>query len=159
MGSLSDFCLLYFSRFQKFRGFLFISSGKVNCIWALCFLHTLLYSWYACLVRLSCLPNALLCYLYVLRAFLQPSSNHGAKCFAHLLGFTFIVCCISLSTPASRASRIRNYSNYSVRWSLSSLYCVVILSNFCANLSLFVCSFHFHILRMYSLVSSLPIHS
>ena len=159
MDSPSNSYLPYFNRFQKFLGFRFIRSGKVNCNCARYFLHTRLYSWYDFLVRVSFFPNALLHCLYVYLACLHVSPNQGAKCFAHLFGLCYIFYFTSCSTPADMASRIKNSSNYSVRLLLSSLNHVVTLLNSVAKRSLFVCSLHFWILCIYSMVLSLPIHS
>jgi hypothetical protein len=53
---------------------------------------------------------------------LHVSSNQGASCFAHLLGFRLMVdrvVCV-FTTPAFFASAIRNASTFVVRSSLSS---------------------------------------
>jgi hypothetical protein len=74
---------------------------------------------------------------------LHVSSNHGARCFAHRLGFRFW-CDRFLwlfITPAAYASAIRNASTFVVRSSLSSLYALVMLLNAAANASVDVCAF------------------
>jgi hypothetical protein len=151
--------LPYLSSFQKAFGFYFIISGNRNYMCALYFLHIYLYCLNAYLVRLWFFPYKRLVCLYVYLAALQVSSNHGAKCLAQRLGLRWIFYLCTFTTPADIASSIKNVSSFSVRSALSVLYSLVILSSSIANLSSLVCAFHYYILRIYSFVSSRPIHS
>ena len=65
------------------------------------------------------LPFAREAALYVALACLHCSLNHGARCFAHLLGFLWERGGVTFSTPALTASAIIKFSMASARASLS----------------------------------------
>jgi hypothetical protein len=82
--SSAFFCFIIF---QNFFGWYFSISGISNYRCALLFLQVFLKVVYAVFVSVCFLPCLRFVYLYSLFAFLQASSNHGARCFDQRLGF------------------------------------------------------------------------
>lgn len=76
--------------------------------------------------------------------------NHGAKCFAHLLGFFAVRFCETVTTPAAVASSSRNSSILAERVSLSCANSCVIASNAVLNTGVDVWAFHLAALLPYS---------
>ncbi len=97
---------------------------------------------YVLLVSGCFLPFSLFFYLYSRFACLHDASNHGARCFDHLLGLFYLRSELLFTTPASCASDIKKASILLVRRSLLCLYFSVMSSNAAANVSVDVCAFH-----------------
>ena len=148
----------YFSMFQNLIGLYFSISGSSNYSSALWVLQHSLNFVYAIFVWLWFLPCLLFVFLYVALASLQDSSNHGARCFAHLFGFMLILRVLLLITPIFFASRIRNSSILLVRRSLSCLNVSDIVLNCFANMAVDVCAFQSFALLLYSATQSPYIH-
>ena len=77
----------YFSIFQNFFGWYFSISGSSNYKCALLCLQMFLNMVYAVFVSACFLPCLHFVCLYSLFAFLQASSNQGARCFDQRFGF------------------------------------------------------------------------
>jgi hypothetical protein len=131
----------YLSIFQNFIGLYLRMFGSSNCSFALWMLQLSLNFLYAYFVFPCFFPYLRFSLLYYAFAHLHDSSNHGARCLAHLFGFRFYLFLLLLSTPAIFASAMRKSSIFVVRRSLLSLYFCVISSNASANLSVDVCAF------------------
>ena len=132
--------------------------GSSCCSYALLILHVFLNCLYAALVCSCFFPCIRFFALYSRRASLHNVLNQGARCLAQRFGFLYCLVYIALTTPTAMASSIRNSSTRYVRVSLSSWHLSDIAVNFAANWSVEVCAFHVFALRIYSVVSSPPIH-
>jgi hypothetical protein len=146
----------YLIMLQNFLGLYLSRSGSSNCSFALWFLQQSLNFLYASFVLLLFFPYLRFVYLYEAFAHLHDSSNHGARCFAHLFGLILMFCLFLwlLTTPAVFASFIRNYSIFSVRRSFSSSYFYDIWLKAAANVSVDVCAFQIFALLLYSATQS-----
>jgi hypothetical protein len=154
MGLLS----CYLSIFQNLIGLYFNMSGSSNWSCALWALQRSLNFLYATFVWLWFLPCLLFVFLYVALASLQDSSNHGARCLAHLFGLMLILRVLLWITPIFLASRMRNSSILLVRRSLSCLNVSEIVLNYFANIVVDVCACQICALLLYSATQSPWIH-
>ena len=154
MFTATGFVSYYLSMLQNCFGLYFRISGSSNWSFALCLLQLSLNVLYAYLVLRSFFPCLFFICLYYVFASLHDSSNHGARCFAHLFGLMFCFCFCLFSTPAFIASDIKYSSIFLLLFSLSLLYFYVISSNPIPNTSVDVCSFHIFALRLYSATQS-----
>ena len=132
--------------------------GSSCCSYALLILHVFLNCLYAALVCSCFFPCIRFVALYSRRASLHNVLNQGARCLAQRFGFLYCLVYIALTTPAAMASSMRNSSTRFVLVSLSSVNLSEIALNLAANWSVEVCAFHVFALRIYSVVSSPPIH-
>jgi hypothetical protein len=78
---------LPFSNPQNCFGRCLSMSGSVNCMFALPFLHWVINYFRASYVCACIVPLFFTAILYRARASLHLSLYHGARCFAHRLGF------------------------------------------------------------------------
>ena len=157
-GSASLVSSLCLSRLQNCFGLCFSMSGSVNYILARPCLHCCTNYLNASTVCLCMVPLCLTAARYRARATLHLASNHGAKCFAHLLGFLGLRLVYSVTTPADSASLSRNTSIFAVRTSLSAANAVAMALKAVANVCVDVCAVHLAALLLYSLRHSPSTH-
>ena len=149
---------LFFSSPQNCLGRCLSISGRVNWNCALLFLHYFPNCSSASQACLCILPFYFTAFLYLVRAVLHLSLNHGARCFAHLFGFFATRLLLTSRTPAIVASLSRNASIFADRSALSSSYVLVMALNATTNSTVDVCCFHLFALALYSVRYSPYIH-
>ena len=145
---VSSLCL---SILQNYFGLCFSMSGSVNCSLARPCLHCATNYLNASTVCLCIFPFCLTAARYFARAILHLASYHGARCFAHLLGFLGLRVVYAVMTPAFSASRSRNSSILVVQVLLSTANSVAMALKAEVNVCVDVCASHRAALLLYSL--------
>lgn len=149
---------LVFRSPQNCFGLYFSISGNVNYICARALLHCTTYYLSASYVCTCCFPLLLFACLYLVRASLHFTLNHGARCLAHLFGLREVRFAVTVTTPAATAYSSKNSSIFVVRCSLLSAFTCTMWLNLSANSGVDVCCFHFVALVLYSCRHSPSIH-
>lgn len=158
IGISPTYWLLFFNNPQNCFGLCFSISGNVNYNLARLCLHVFTNALNMFVACAWFLPFRFTALLYLSRACLQLSSNHGAKCFSHLLGFLALFFVVIRSTPTFAASSSIKDSILYDRSSLSVSCALFIMWNAFENSGVAVCSAHFFALVLYSCRHSPSIH-